>query len=99
MSDRYNYLTVVLEQDLRDDDAEKIERILAWARNEGKGGAAVETDTVPKLSDQQIEQLVAKREAARRARDFKSSDAIRAQLLEAGVVIEDTKDGVRWKRK
>jgi len=41
----------------------------------------------------------AKREAARRARGFKTSDAIRAQLTEAGIIVEDSKDGVRWKSK
>jgi cysteinyl-tRNA synthetase len=43
--------------------------------------------------------LVAERTAAKKARNFARSDEIRAQLLEAGIVIEDTKDGVRWKRK
>jgi len=51
------------------------------------------------MSEQEIEKLVAERSAAKKARDFTRSDEIRAQLLEAGVIIEDTKDGVRWKRK
>jgi cysteinyl-tRNA synthetase len=38
-------------------------------------------------------------EVARRSRDFKASDAIRAELGTLGVVVEITKDGVRWKRK
>jgi len=38
-------------------------------------------------------------EQARRARDFKVSDAVRAELTAAGIVIENTKDGVRWRRK
>jgi cysteinyl-tRNA synthetase len=37
------------------------------------------------------------REAARKARDFMRADAIRGELLAAGVLLEDTKDGVRWK--
>jgi cysteinyl-tRNA synthetase len=80
---------------LRDNDAPKIERIQEWARSEGKGVAA----EAPKISDQEVEELIAKREAARRARDFKTSDAIREQLAEAGIIVEDSKDGVRWKRK
>jgi cysteinyl-tRNA synthetase len=51
------------------------------------------------MADADIEQLVAERTAAKKARNFARSDEIRAQLLDAGVVIEDTKDGVRWKRK
>ncbi len=90
---------------LRDTDAPKIERILEWAQKEGNldgvsnGRADVYGTLTSKVSDQGVEELIAKREAARRARDFKASDAIRAQLAEAGIIVEDTKDGVRWKRK
>jgi cysteinyl-tRNA synthetase len=38
-------------------------------------------------------------ETARRSRNFKVSDALRAELTAAGVVVENTKDGVRWHRK
>jgi cysteinyl-tRNA synthetase len=38
-------------------------------------------------------------EAARKSRDFQSSDAIRAELTTAGILVEITKDGVRWRRK
>ena len=84
---------------LRDTDAPKIERILEWAKTEGKTAATAAVEASPAISDQAIQELIAKREAARRARDFKTSDAIRAQLAEAGIILEDTKDGVRWKRK
>jgi cysteinyl-tRNA synthetase len=50
------------------------------------------------FSDAEIESLIAERAAAKKARDFSRADAIRAGLLEKGVVIEDTRDGVRWKR-
>ena len=83
---------------LRDTDAPKIARIVEWAKNEGKG-AAVEVEKAPSLSDQEAQELIANRQAARRARDFKKSDAIRDQLADAGIIVEDTKDGVRWKRK
>jgi cysteinyl-tRNA synthetase len=43
--------------------------------------------------------LIAERMQAKKNRDFARSDAIRAQLLEAGVILEDTKEGTRWKRK
>jgi len=42
---------------------------------------------------------VAEHSQARKSRDFALSDAIRAQLAEQGVVLENTKDGVRWRRK
>ncbi len=51
------------------------------------------------LDDDQVEARISDREAARRRRDFGESDRIRAELLEAGVILEDTKAGTRWKRK
>src|SRR6202140_189718 len=52
------------------------------------------------LSDADIEKLVADRQAARKRRDFASSDRIRQELAEHGIILEDSKDGsVRWKRK
>ncbi|HKE28737.1 MAG TPA: cysteine--tRNA ligase [Bryobacteraceae bacterium] len=50
-------------------------------------------------SDEEIEKLIAERTAAKKARDFARADAIRQQLLDMGIVLEDTKAGVRWKRK
>jgi cysteinyl-tRNA synthetase len=51
------------------------------------------------ISDQEIERLIAGRTAARQARDFKRADQIRAELAERGVILEDTREGIRWKRK
>jgi len=51
------------------------------------------------LSDEDIEQLAKERADAKKARNFKRSDEIRDRLLSMGVILEDTKDGVRWKRK
>jgi cysteinyl-tRNA synthetase len=51
------------------------------------------------LVDGEIEALVAEREAARRARDFRRSDAIRDQLRDGGVLVEDTAAGPRWRRE
>lgn len=53
----------------------------------------------PETSDVDIEKLIAERSQAKRTRNFKRSDEIRAQLLDQGIVLEDTKDGTRWKRK
>ena len=88
---------------LTDRDAEKVRAIVEWAKAEGKGDkVSAETLELAKsaaLSDEQIEELVAKHSTARKSKDFKTSDAVRNQLLEQGVILENTKDGVRWKRK
>ncbi|HYA18650.1 MAG TPA: cysteine--tRNA ligase [Bryobacteraceae bacterium] len=57
------------------------------------------TATAGGLSDKEVEALVAERNAAKKARDFARADQVRAQLLEQGIILEDTKDGIRWKRK
>jgi cysteinyl-tRNA synthetase len=52
------------------------------------------------LSDAEVEKLVADRQAARKRRDFASSDRIRQELAGHGIILEDNRDGsVRWKRK
>ena len=50
------------------------------------------------ILDDEIEQLIAERQAARKARDFQKADEIRSMLLEKGIVLEDTREGVKWKR-
>ncbi|HEY3837560.1 MAG TPA: cysteine--tRNA ligase [Bryobacteraceae bacterium] len=57
------------------------------------------TRSADALSDAQVEALIAERQQARKARDFKRSDAIRDELTAKGIILEDTKDGIRWKRK
>lgn len=51
------------------------------------------------ILDEDIEALIAERQDARHHRNFARSDEIRDELAEKGIVLEDTKDGVRWKRK
>jgi cysteinyl-tRNA synthetase len=51
------------------------------------------------LSDGDVEALIAERTAAKKARNFARADQIREQLLEQGIILEDTKSGIRWKRK
>lgn len=48
--------------------------------------------------DDEIEAMIAERQAARKARDFARADAIRDELLAKGIVLEDTREGVKWKR-
>jgi len=87
---------------LKDEDAARMSGILAWAKAEGRQDIApslIETVAAQELSSEVIEQKIAAMEQARKARDFKQSDALRAELTAAGIVIENTKDGVRWRRK
>lgn len=50
------------------------------------------------MLDGEIEKLIEERQAARKARDFKRADAIRDELLAKGIILEDTREGVKWKR-
>ncbi len=89
---------------LKDDDAPKMRNIVEWAKSgrprETKSAKSCSSQLVsPQLSDADIEKKIADMRVARRGRDFKTSDAIRAELTVAGIVVEITKDGVRWKRK
>ncbi|HYB62477.1 MAG TPA: cysteine--tRNA ligase [Methylomirabilota bacterium] len=71
---------------LTNDDAELM-RTLGLGRPEGP-------------ADAEIEALVAKRQEARKRRDFKEADRIRKELSDRGIILEDTSDGgIRWKRK
>lgn len=45
-----------------------------------------------------IEEMIAKRTEAKKAKDFALADAIRSELLEKGIVLEDTRQGVKWKK-
>ena len=53
----------------------------------------------PELLDEEIQTLIDERQDARHRRDFSRADQIRDELAERGIVLEDTKDGVRWKKK
>jgi len=88
---------------LKDDDGSKMKKVFDWAQTEGRGKDVSENlrDTIQsgQLSDADIEKKIDGMKAARNARDFKASDAIRAELTAAGIIIEQTKDGIRWRRK
>jgi cysteinyl-tRNA synthetase len=88
---------------LRDDDAPKMKAILEWAKTHGRekdiSQSLLDTVGAQSISDSEIEKKVAAMESARRARNFQLSDSIRAELTSAGLLLEITKDGVRWRRK
>ena len=88
---------------LKDDDGPKMKQVMEWAPTEGRGkdisAELHEAVKAGELSDAEIEKKIAEMEAARRARNFKISDGLRAELTSAGILIENTKEGVRWRRK
>jgi cysteinyl-tRNA synthetase len=51
------------------------------------------------LLDSHIQDLIDERQAARKAKNFARADEIRDNLTALGIMLEDTKDGVRWRRK
>ncbi len=85
---------------IEDRDAEPMRRAVEWAKREGR-----EADVAPELlaqvslTDEAISALVTERDQAKKRRDFARADQIRKELTEKGIVIEDSKDGARWKRK
>jgi cysteinyl-tRNA synthetase len=88
---------------LVDEDAAHVKAIVEWAKAEGLeekiSPATLEMAKSAALSDAQVEELVLKHSEARKSKDFKTSDAVRDELLAQGIILENTKDGVRWKRK
>jgi len=88
---------------LKDDDQPKMKAILDWARAEGRekeiSPELLDIAGSAQLADEQVNRKLAEMEAARKARNFKTSDALRAELTAAGIIVENTKGGVRWRRK
>jgi cysteinyl-tRNA synthetase len=88
---------------LDDDDAAKMKQVFDWAPTEGRDTGVSdqlrEAVQSGQTSDAEIEAKIAEMKAARAARDFKKSDAIRAELTNAGILVEIGKDGIRWRRK
>jgi cysteinyl-tRNA synthetase len=56
-------------------------------------------DEQPPVPVDEIETLIEERQAAKRRRDFQSADRIRADLAARGILLEDSPQGTRWKRK
>jgi len=50
------------------------------------------------MLDSDIDSKIEERQQARKAKDFARADAIRAELLQQGIVLEDTREGVKWHR-
>jgi cysteinyl-tRNA synthetase len=83
-----------------DHDAEWTKFALDWAEREGRlDEASAEVRAQSTMTDEQIQAQVDERTQAKKSRNFARADAIRNELAEKGIVLEDSKDGVRWKRK
>ena len=88
---------------LNDRDAELTRAALKWAEAEGRL-AGVDPEVIARFSsdgpaDAEIDALVSERTQAKQRRNFARADAIRNDLLAKGILIEDSKEGVRWRRK
>ena len=55
-------------------------------------------DKQEELLDTDIEKLIQERQEARKAKDFAKADAIRDDLAAKGIILEDTREGVKWKK-
>jgi cysteinyl-tRNA synthetase len=88
---------------LVDRDAELTRAALTWAEAEGHmvnvAPEVLEAFGTASLTDADIDALVLERTQAKQQRNFARADAIRNELLEKGILLEDSKEGVRWKRK
>ena len=87
---------------LHDDDAAKIRSIIEWAKASGRKDISPEALAAAGASgpsDEAVAGKIAEMEQARKAKNFVLSDKLRAELAADGIVVEITKDGIRWKRK
>ncbi len=85
---------------LTTDDTAITGNALTWAECEGRLDEAPAALLAQRsMTDTQIEELLEERRQARRDRNFRRSDAIRDELSAKGILIEDGKDGLRWRRK
>jgi cysteinyl-tRNA synthetase len=87
--------TALARQSLRADDQRAV--LSALERIDGVLNVIGEEQTA--MLDDAIQGLIDQRQEARHRRDFKRADEIRNELLQRDIILEDTKDGVRWKRK
>ena len=79
---------------LSKEEAQQVQSLMA--RVDGVLGVIGEVQKEAKLS-KEAEELITRREEARKAKDWKTADQIREQLKAIGVIIEDTSQGVRWR--
>ena len=89
---------------IRDDDGPKMEQVFDWAVTEGRDNDITaelrEAVQSAQMSETEIQARVDQIQELRKARNFKASDALRAETITAAnIIIENTKDGIVWRRK
>ncbi|MGA9717531.1 MAG: cysteine--tRNA ligase [Acidobacteriaceae bacterium] len=85
---------------IEDHDTEIAREAVNWARQAGKlTEESANLEASLELTDADIDKLIAERANAKKSRNFARADAIRNDLAAKGILLEDSKDGVRWKRK
>jgi len=89
---------------LNDDDGPKMKQVFDWAPTEGRekeiSAELREAVQSAQMSETEIQARVDQIQELRKARDFKASDALRAETITAAnIIIENTKDGIVWRRK
>jgi cysteinyl-tRNA synthetase len=89
---------------LKDDDTPKMKQVFDWAPSEGRekdiSAELREAVQSARMSETEIQARVDQIQELRKARNFKASDALRAETITAAnIIIENTKDGIIWRRK
>jgi cysteinyl-tRNA synthetase len=92
-----SFLTEIDEKILRIEPTSVILRVDSTQMQVNAGNVGIKVDVSGDL-DPDIQKKVDARQKARAEKDFKRADEIRKEMLEAGILLEDTKDGVRWKK-
>ena len=77
---------------------QRVDGVLGVIDPEPWKGRAGQAEAADGLSDAAIEEMLEQRREARRQRDFAAADRLRDTLVEAGIILEDTPEGTRWRR-
>ncbi len=75
-----------------------LESLLDTIHKLADGVLGVKTDRKAEILDEDIERMIEERQEARKVKDFKKADEIRNSLLKMGITLEDTREGVKWKK-
>ena len=91
-------LVKFMNTNVTEDKSKAFDAVLIAELTELMDILGLETERKEELLDADIEKLIEERQAARKEKNFARADEIRAELLSKGIVLEDTREGVKWKR-